>query len=41
MSFEVVGVKLVAEDGGFFGTMQKADKAVSGFGDTNVCFTQA
>lgn len=35
MSFELVGVKLIAEDGGFFGTMAKADKAVVGFGDTS------
>jgi len=35
MTFETVGVKLIAEDGGFFGTMAKADKAVVGFGDTN------
>ncbi len=35
MSFELIGVKLIAEDGGFFGTMAKADKAVTGFGDTN------
>lgn len=32
MSFELVGVKLVADDGGFFGTMAKADSAVDNFG---------
>lgn len=36
MSFELVGVKLVAEDGSaYLATMQKADKATTGFGDTS------
>lgn len=34
MSFELVGVKLVAEEGNYFSTMAKADKAIAGFGDT-------
>ena len=32
MTFQIVGVKLVADDGGFFGTMNKADSAVDNFG---------